>query len=119
MDEKIIPAISSILFTLSFAAGLGGTMPLYCAEILPSVGVGIGCGLQWVAASIIGKFIPTALKQFGALTMLMFFIICNVISFFFIDFACPETKGLTDKDVDDAFAMKPGKLMIFVFLTFC
>lgn len=109
MESKIIPAFSAVIFTLAFAAGFGGTMPLYCAEIIPSVGVGLGCALQWVVAAIIGKYVPVVLEKVGPLVMLMFFIACNVFSFFFMDFACPETKGLTEKDVEEVFSGKKGK----------
>lgn len=112
MGNKIIPAISAVVFTLSFAVGFGGTMPLYCAEIIPSVGVGIGCALQWIVAAFIGKYVPKVLEKVGPLVMIMFFIACNVVSFFYIDFACPETKGLSEKDVEDVFSGKEGKFYI-------
>lgn len=115
IGSKIIPAISAVMFTLSFAVGYGGTMPLYCAEIIPSIGVGLGCGLRWVGAAIIGKYVPLVLKIIGPLGMIMFFIVCNVISFFFIDFACPETKGLSEKDIEDIFGGKKSK---WIFLNF-
>lgn len=94
------------MFTLSFAVGFGGTMPLYCAEIVPSIGVGLGSGLKWVATAIIGKYVPVVLGKVGPLVMIMFFIVTNVVSFFFIDYACPETKGLSEKDVEEVYSGK-------------
>jgi hypothetical protein len=80
--------ISVVIYLVSFALGMGGTMPLYCAEIIPAVGVSVGVALQWITSGIIAYTIPQTIERIGVQGFIYFFIGCNVISFFIIYFLC-------------------------------
>jgi hypothetical protein len=41
----VIPLVGVVFYMLSFAMGFGGTMPVYVAEIIPAVGVGVSTAL--------------------------------------------------------------------------
>jgi Sugar (and other) transporter len=98
--------LSVILYMLSFAIGLGGTMPLYCSEIIPAVGVGMGVALQWLSSGIIAYIVPQTIDTIGIQTFIYIFVVCNLFSLTFVYFACPETKGVDLTEVTSIFEKK-------------
>ena len=98
--NNVCAIIAVCSYMLSFAMGLGGTMPIFCAEILPATGVGIGGGIQWLFASILGKVLPILNLKIGPIWILAFFIAMMVITVFFINYACVETFGMTREDIE-------------------
>jgi hypothetical protein len=93
---------------LSFAIGFGGTMPLYVAEVIPPIGVGIATALQWGAAFAVGNFVPKLGEVLGVQGFIYIFIACNVVSYIFIGITCIETKGLSEAEISKKYAEKAG-----------
>lgn len=52
---------SVIIFMLSFAFGIGGTIAVYSSEICPASGLGLATSLQWMISALVGKFVPVLL----------------------------------------------------------
>ena len=105
MNNSIIPALGVIFYMLSFAMGMGGTMPVYVAEIIPAVGVGVSTALQWGSAFLISYFIPK-LTSFTVQEFLYIFIGFNLITVFVVGVTCIETKGLTESEIAKLYAKK-------------
>ena len=100
---NIVSIIAVLSYMISFAVGLGGTMPIFCAEILPAAGVGIGGSLQWVFASFVGKFVPVFNSLVGPLWVIVFFIGMMVGTVLFMNYACIETSGLSMQEVEKVY----------------
>ena len=90
----------------SFAVGLGGTLGVYCAEIVPIVGFGIASFMQWMSAAMIGKVLPFFIDWIGPTSLTGVFVAFLVLGYFFVDFACEETKGLSPSEIDSVFSKK-------------
>jgi Sugar (and other) transporter len=93
---------------LSFAIGAGGTMPLFVAEVIPAIGVGVSTALQWGGAFLISNLVPKLEDKVSVQQFIIFFIACNIIAFIVIGITCIETKGLTEKEISDKYAEKTG-----------
>lgn len=91
---------------ISFAMGLGGTMPVYIAEIIPAVGVGVSTALQWGSAFLISYFIPKLENTITVQEFLYIFIGFNLLTVFIVSVTCIETKGLTEAEISKLFAKK-------------
>ena len=100
---NIICVAAVLVYMIGFAVGLGGTVPIFTAEILPAAGVGVTLGLQWTTACITGMLLPSFNTQFGPVAMLGFFVGVDLFMAFFINYACIETKGLTMDEVDTIY----------------
>lgn len=79
-----LPMIAVILYMLAFAIGFGGTMMMFCAEIIPPVGLGIAIALQFSAASLIGWAVPHLEDVVGAVGFIYIFIACNFAAFLYV-----------------------------------
>lgn len=105
LKNAILPLVSVVFYMVSFALGPGGTMPLYCAEIIPPVGMGISNALQWLAAFLVAYLVPL-LKDVSIYIILSFFVVCNILSYFFTILTCIETKGLTEAEIIETYNQK-------------
>ena len=95
--------VAVLTYMVGFAIGMGGTMPIFTAEILPAAGVGIALSLQQTSACVTGKFLPILSTKFGPVALLSFFIGVDIFLGFFANYACVETKGLTTDEVDTIY----------------
>ena len=100
LSQDIISVVAVLSYVVSFAIGMGGTMPIFTAEILPAAGVGLALSLQWTGAWMTGKFLPVLSDKFGPVVLLAFFVVVNIFLGFFANYACVETKGITSDEVD-------------------
>ena len=105
--SEIVSTAAVLFYMVAFAVGLGGTMPIFCAEIIPAVGVGIAASMQWLAVAAIGKGVPLLLPPEGPFNpeeLIGFFAFCLLVSFFFTNYACVETKGMDEADVESVYS---------------
>ena len=100
---NIVSIIAVFSYMMSFAVGLGGTMTIFCAEILPAAGVGIGGSIQWMFASILGKVLPILNISVGPVWILSFFIAMMVLTVFFMNYSCIETFEVSMKDIETIY----------------
>ena len=108
LGNKILPLVGVVFYMLAFAIGFGGTMPLFVAEIIPAIGVGISTALQWAAAFIVSYYVPKLDSVLGAQGFIYIFIGCNVFSFILIGITCIETKGLSEAEIAKKYEIKTG-----------
>lgn len=108
MNQSLIPLVSVVFYMLAFAAGFGGTMPVYVAEVVPAIGVGISTALQWASTFAVGYFVPKLVSIIHIQGFLYIFIACNIFAFFFVMITCIETKGLTETEIAKLYAKKAG-----------
>ena len=98
----LYPAV--VIYMIFFAMGNGGTVPVFCAEIIPPTGIGLTNALQWMFASLVGKLVPLAMPVFGPKGLILFFIICCIIEFLTQMFLCVETKVLNEDQIVSAYS---------------
>ena len=99
-ENDIILVISVVSYMISFAVGQGGTMGLFCAEIVPATAVGIGGGLQWLFTSLVGYLLPGLNDSLGPIALIIFFIVMMTLTVFFMSYACIETMGISKEDIE-------------------
>jgi hypothetical protein len=99
-------AIPVVTYILSFAMGLGGTLYLYCSEVVPPTGVGIAMFGQWVFTSLIAKFMPRISAVVPTFWMFNIFMVLCLVIFFVIDIIGVETKGKTSEQITKDFNKK-------------
>ena len=88
---------------LSFAIGVGSTIYVYQAEILPPVGVGAVCCTQWVACILVSGISPYLVNMFGLINVsIMFCVICMIL-FILVDFICIETSRKSGVQIANEF----------------
>ena len=84
-------------------------MPLYCAEIIPAIGMGAATALQWLAAFGVGYLVPQLEDYIDVQVFIYFFIACNIIAYIFTIVTCIETKGLTEAEIVEKYEAKIRK----------
>ncbi|KAI8888190.1 general substrate transporter [Backusella circina FSU 941] len=94
------------IFILFFAIGWGPIPWVYTAEIFPlrsrAKALSVSTSSNWMCNFIIGLIVPTMLQNITYGTYIFFACFLG-ISFGFIWFFVPETKGLTLEEMDDIF----------------
>ena len=100
IDQTAIYVAGVVLYMVSFAAGMGGTLGIYCAEIVPATAVGVSGSLKWLFASLVGKLLPGLNDSLGPPVLIQFFIGCMALTFVFVYFNCVETLGLGMEQVE-------------------
>lgn len=103
--------LACIVFMLSFAVGLGGTLTAYISEVLPPLGVGISLSLLWFLNGLLGFVLPPLIKQIGAPPIIAFLAGITFINIFILDCFLIETKGKTEAMVIDEFRNRKYKFM--------
>ena len=91
---------SVVLYIIGFSSGIGGTLGVYNAEILPATGVGVAGGVGWLFTSFVGKLLPGLDASLGPTVLIQFFIGSMAVCFTFMYFNCVETMGLTMEQVE-------------------
>lgn len=96
---KAILLISSIIYIFGFAIGWGPCVWLVCSEIFPlegrEVGMTITTMINWTFTGILMANALTFMKTYGNASIFYLFAFFTIISFFFVAFMVPETKGIT------------------------
>ena len=95
-----LSVIAVLSYMVGFGLGMGGTLSIFCAEIIPAVGNGIGNSARWITSSVVVYLGPELSTSLGPTAVLLFFIACNVFCIFFVNYSCVETKGLGRDEVE-------------------
>lgn len=103
MNDKYVCMIAVMLYMLNFAYGLGGTLAVYTAEIVPPLGVGFATAVQWMFSAIIAKVTPIILQNFGAVFVCVMFSTNCLIGFIAIFTLVIETKGKTKDQIEKSY----------------
>jgi len=96
--------IASIMYIMSYAIGLGGTITAYVGEVLPPAGVGIALGCQWLNIAITGLTFPLFNVAFGEAVLFGAFGVLCVLGAVGLFFWTIETKNKTPEQVEAEFA---------------
>jgi len=104
VTPKIILLISSIIYIFGFAIGWGPCVWLVCSEIFPlkgrEVGMTITTIINWTFTGILMANALTFMQVYGNASIFYLFACFTVISFFFVAFMVPETKGITLEELE-------------------
>ncbi|GAB2647266.1 sugar porter family MFS transporter [Gordonia jinhuaensis] len=96
--------IGANLFVIFFAATWGPIMWVMLGEMFPNrirtVALGLCTAVNWIANFIISLLFPQLNSTIGLAWIYGFFAACAAISFFFVKFKVPETKGLELEEMD-------------------
>ena len=100
-------AVPVMLFVGAFSVGLGGTLYLYCSEIVPSSGLGVAMFCQWIFTALVSKYVPILTGDVIPLFWMfnIFLVICLIV-YVLIDAIGVETKGKEDHEISRDFQRK-------------
>lgn len=92
-----------LLNQFGFVSGCGSTLPLYVAEIIPSIAFGLTNTIENCSAVLLSKFLPKFLDNVGPTWIIIFFCVCSINLFTFVWAYCPEIKNKNRAEIHEAF----------------
>ncbi|PXW32629.1 UNVERIFIED_CONTAM: sugar porter (SP) family MFS transporter [Williamsia faeni] len=118
-DWGVVALIGANLFVVAFAATWGPVMWVMLGEMFPNrirgVALGICTAVNWLANFTISLLFPELNSVLGLAWIYGFFAFCAFISWFYVHYKVPETKGMELEDMDsltevEAVLKEHGKL---------
>ncbi len=80
-------------YIVSYGISAGPIIYIYCADILPDIGVGISMAVMWICYMSMAYLFPQAKDAFGIIPCFVFFVIVSSVGVIFMIFIVKETKG--------------------------
>lgn len=108
-----ILALAVVVYILFFAIGLGGSQMAYISEILPPIGVGLACAIQWIFTALIGQYLLTFMRICGPTVLILFFMTSCLMFFVGLDYMMIETKDKTEETIGKEFETKHYRILDF------
>ena len=103
-DWGVVALIGANLFVVAFAATWGPVMWVMLGEMFPNrirgVALGVCTGVNWLANFTISLLFPELNSVLGLAWIYGFFAFCAFISWFYVHYKVPETKGMELEDMD-------------------
>lgn len=107
----LLSAIAVLLFVASFAFALGPIPFILASELVGPEAVGAtqswALAANWIATFIVAQFFPLVNQKLGKGTVYFVFAAIAAVSFVFVGWYVPETKG--KKDVDEVWGRPPRR----------
>ena len=115
MDQTNLPGgwgttalIAANAFVVFFGATWGPLVWVLLGEMFPNriraAALGVAASAQWIANYIISQSFPSLLDWFGAAVPYLMYTIFAALSFFFVLWKVPETKGVELEDMEQVKA---------------
>ena len=99
---KILSGVATLLFVASFGFGLGPIPFILASELVGPDAVGAtqswALGANWIATFLVAQFFPLVNNALGKGKVYFLFAAIAAVSFAFISWFVPETKGKKDAD---------------------
>ena len=99
---KVLSGVATLLFVASFALGLGPIPFILASELVGPEAVGAtqswALGANWIATFVVAQFFPLVNNAMGKGKVYFLFAAVAAVSFVFISWFVPETKGRKDAD---------------------
>jgi sugar porter (SP) family MFS transporter len=96
--------VGANMFVVFFAATWGPVMWVMLGEMFPNrikgIALGVCSAVNWIANFTISLLFPQMNKSVGLTYIYGFFALCALISYFFVRFKVPETKGMELEEMD-------------------
>jgi len=108
-----ITAMSLMIYIAFFAVGLGPVFWLLIAEIYPiktrAVAMGAATVANWAANYVVAATFLTMAGLLGRAGVFWFYALMGLITWFFVLWLVPETKGKTLEEIQAVLAARTGK----------
>ncbi|KAI9757671.1 MAG: hypothetical protein M1815_000318 [Lichina confinis] len=105
---SILSALAALLFVVSFAVGLGPVPFILSTELVSQEAVGAAqawaLAANWIATFLVAQFFPILSSVLDRGRVFYIFTALSVVSFAFVYFRVPESKG--KKDADEVWGRK-------------
>ena len=100
---SVLSAVAVLLFVASFAFGLGPVPFILSSELVAPEAVGAtqswALAANWISTFVVAQFFPLANEKLGKGIVYFIFAGIAAVSFVFVSWYVPETKG--KKDIDE------------------
>ncbi|KIW89544.1 uncharacterized protein Z519_09700 [Cladophialophora bantiana CBS 173.52] len=107
----VLSAIAVLLFVASFAFGLGPVPFILASELVGPEAVGAtqswALAANWISTFIVAQFFPVVNEKLGKGVVYFVFAAIAAVSFVFVGWYVPETKG--KKDADEVWGRPPRR----------
>ncbi|XP_028776693.1 monosaccharide-sensing protein 2-like [Neltuma alba] len=104
-----ITALSVIVYESVFCMGFGVIPNIMCAEIFPTsvrgICISICCVSFWISTLILTSVFPSLLQLVGLSGVFGMFVVGCIVSWLFVYFKVPETKGMPLEVITEFFAI--------------
>lgn len=101
-----------ITYTAAFAMAMGPIPWILCSEIFPAKLRGRAMSVStfaiWVACYLVSQTFPMLLKSAGPTRTFWFYAVCSAVTFFFVLFLIPETKGRSLEEIEKSWHRRPA-----------
>ena len=105
-----VALVGANMFVVFFAATWGPVMWVMLGEMFPNrikgIALGVCSAVNWIANFTISLLFPQMNKSVGLTYIYGFFALCALISYFFVRFKVPETKGMELEEMDTLEAVE-------------
>lgn len=113
-DFAFIPLLSFVFYIIGFSLGFGPIPWLMMGELLPAKirgpAASLATAFNWACTSVVTLTFNDLVAQLGTgNTFWMFGVIC-FISFFFVLFCVPETRGVSLEDIEKKFSKQTRRM---------
>ncbi|KAL6497949.1 trans-aconitate methyltransferase 2 [Orobanche hederae] len=107
--KATVSTASVIFYSCFFAMGFGPIPNILCAEIFPTrvrgVCIAICAFTSWICSIIVTYTLPVMLSSIGLAGVFSIYATASIISWAFVYFKVPETKGMPLEVIIDFFAV--------------
>ena len=111
MMNMYVLILSTCVYMIAFAIGLGGTETAYIGEILPPVGVGVALAVQWIMTAVIGQVTAPLIDIIGPDMLIIIFAVLCFIFTLCLDYLTIETNNKSEKEIIEEFESGRYKFM--------
>ncbi len=105
--QVVILLLSVLVFIAAFAMAMGPMPWIIISEIFPARirgrAASVGVLTLWAAIFVVAQTFPILKKDAGLTTTYMLYAVCSLISFLFVVFVLPETKGRTLEEIETSW----------------
>ena len=106
--------VSVLVFIAAFAMAMGPMPWIIISEIFPARirgrAASVGVLTLWAAIFVVAQTFPVLKEYAGLTTTYMLYSICSLISFLFVIFVLPETKGRTLEEIERSWRHRSAQV---------
>ena len=86
-------------YIVAYGLSAGPIIYIYCADLLPDIGVGISMAVMWIMYMLMAYCFPLAKDAYGITACFVFFALVSALGLLFMVSVIKETKGRTQQQI--------------------
>ena len=95
-------------YIVAYGLSAGPIVYVYCADMLPDIGVGISMAVMWTMYMLLAYCFPLARDAYGITLCFVFFAVVSFVGLLFMICVIKETKGRMQQEIWLAYGCRIG-----------